>query len=255
VKLLPWLLSCAGLALLLAGSPFGWVLLGAAIVVLLCGVFDMSSGVFGRVRTTTGRDTIALTFDDGPDPASTPPLLDLLRERGVRATFFVVGERVRAHPAIVRRCAEEGHAIGNHSDRHRYDLNFRLRSGMRREMEACQEAVRVAAGVTPRLYRPPVGLMNPAVVPAARELGMEVVGWSIRSLDTRRGDAAERVIPRLRPGAIVLLHDGARDPAHVVATARRILDVALERGLVPDRLESRTAGSGARPPGTRHEGA
>jgi chitin deacetylase len=139
---------------------------------------------------------------------------------------------VRAHPEIVKRCVAEGHAIGNHSDRHSYLTNFFFRARMRREMQACQDAVRAAAGVEPRFYRPPVGLMNHAVVPAARDLGMEVVAWSIRSLDSRRGcDPVRRVVPHLRSRAIVLLHDGGLDPERVLETTRRILDAARERDL------------------------
>ena len=224
-----------GVALILAGgSPraaLGWALLGAGVVQLAVGVFYMRSGMFGRVREHVAPGTIALTYDDGPDGKTTPRLLDLLAEHGAKATFFVIGEHVRAHPEIVKRCVAEGHAIGNHSDRHSYLTNFFLRGRMRREMRACQEAVRAAAGVEPRFYRPPIGLMNPAVVPAARDLGMEVVAWSIRSLDTRRGDPVRRVVPRLRSRAIVLLHDGGLEPERVLETTRRILDAARERDL------------------------
>ena len=224
-------LPLCGLALLLAGSALGWALLGGGALLLAVGVFHMPSGILGRVREYVEPGTIALTYDDGPDPRTTPRLLDLLAERGAKATFFVIGAHVRAHPEIVERCVAEGHAIGNHSDRHSHLTNFFLRARMRREMQACQEAVRAAAGVEPRFYRPPIGLMNHAVVPAARDLGMEVVAWSIRSLDTRPGDPVRRVVPYLRSRAIVLLHDGGLDPGHVLETTRRILDAARERDL------------------------
>jgi len=224
-------LPLGGATLLIAGATFGWALLGAGVVLLAVGVFHMPSGILGRVREQVAPGTIALTYDDGPDPRTTPRLLDLLAERGAKATFFVIGAHVRAHPEIVKRCVAEGHAIGNHSDRHSYLTNFFFRARMRREMQACQAAVREAAGVEPRFYRPPIGLMNHAVVPAARDLGMEVVAWSIRSLDTRRADPVRRVVPYLRSRAVVLLHDGGLDPERVLETTRRILDAARERGL------------------------
>ncbi len=199
------------------------------------GVASIRSPFFGRARLRIARpDAFALTFDDGPDPQTTPVVLDLLRERGAQATFFVVGEKVRRFPELVRRIHEEGHALGNHSDRHSWAHNFRLAGGLRRDLVACQEAVEQAAGVAPRLFRPPVGLRNPATHRVSAELGLELVGWSIRSLDTTRRSAAEvsaRVHAALEAGAIVLLHDGGRDSERTRAITTAILEQA-ER-LVP----------------------
>ncbi|HLQ38804.1 MAG TPA: polysaccharide deacetylase family protein, partial [Planctomycetota bacterium] len=97
-------------------------------------------------------DAVALTFDDGPDPATTPRLLDLLREHRARATFCCIGERVRAAPAIVRRIRDEGHVLGNHSDQHSSFSPFYFAGRLQRELVACQQAIEVAAGVAPRWF-------------------------------------------------------------------------------------------------------
>jgi len=177
---------------------------------------------------------VALTFDDGPDPASTPALLDLFARRGARATFFVLGERARAAPELVRRMAAEGHEVGNHSDRHSPLLNFRLRAGMRAEIAACQATLAPLLGRAPRYYRPPVGLRNPAVHPVCEELGLELIGWRVRSLDkSRRTPEAvvAAVLGALRPGDVVLLHDGGQPRARLLAIAEGLLDGLELRGL------------------------
>jgi len=225
----------AGVALLAAGNPWGGALVTIVAFTVTFGVVRMQSGIFGPVRTTVEKG-IALTYDDGPDPRSTPALLDLLKSHNVKATFFVIGEKVRAHPELVRRCHDEGHTVANHSHRHGMWTNLHFGPWMRREIGACQDAVEQATGVPPRHYRPPFGLMNPHVEAAAHSHGLEVVGWTIRSLDTSRADAAERVLDLLEPGAIVLLHDGDIEQERVLATTRTILEAAREQGLEPVAL-------------------
>jgi len=228
-------LFVGGVVLFASGFFWGLVPIAAVLVLLTVGILRMESGILGPVRTKIDAG-IALTYDDGPDPRSTPALLDLLKQHGAKATFFVVGERVRAHPEVVKRCHAEGHTVANHSLRHGTFTNIHFGGWMRKELGACQRAVEEAIGVAPRHYRPPFGLMNPYVEPSARALGMQVVGWSIRSLDTVRDDAAERVVADLAPGAIVLLHDGGLEPERVVATTRTILEAAAARGLEPVAL-------------------
>jgi peptidoglycan/xylan/chitin deacetylase (PgdA/CDA1 family) len=221
--------------------PPGWRVCAWTSLVLLVfalvtwGVVSIRSPYFGRALLGgSSRDSVALTFDDGPDPVCTPALLDLLKSRGVRATFFVVGERVRAHPELVRRCQAEGHELGNHSHSHSPWLNFRLRRGMQLEIAACQDAIEATTGRRPRWYRPPVGLRNPAVHPACAALGLRVVGWQVRSLDKsgRAPDAiAERVLRHVRPGGIVLLHDGGQTRERLLAITDGILRGLETRGL------------------------
>jgi peptidoglycan/xylan/chitin deacetylase (PgdA/CDA1 family) len=225
-----FLLCGFGAALLAFGFIAGAAPLAAGAALLTFGVVRMQTGILGAVRTQVPRG-IALTFDDGPDPHSTPLLLDLLKERGARATFFMIGEKVLRHPDVVRRCHAEGHTIANHSHHHGTWTNLHFGAWMRDEIGACQRAIEETIGSAPRFYRPPFGLMNPHVEAAARDHGLELVAWSIRSLDTVRDDAAERVVRALAPGAIVLLHDGGIEPERVVATTRSVLEAAAERGL------------------------
>ena len=221
-----------------------WAALGATYLLLVAwGVASMGSGIFGHAHTAgdAARARVALTYDDGPDPASTGALLDLLAERGVSAAFFVVGAQVRAHPDLARRCRAEGHLLANHSDRHSHWTNFLGRDGLRREIEACQTTLREVTDEAARYYRPPIGLMSPAVAPVTRALGLPLVGWQVRSLDTtaRSPEAvARRVLARVRPGGIILLHDGGLPAQRVVAITRLVLDGLAARGLAPVRLDA-----------------
>ncbi len=175
---------------------------------------------------------IALTFDDGPDPATTPRILDILGGQRQRATFFVIGAHARAHPALLRRMVAEGHAIGRHSDGHSRWFNCWTARAVQRDLEACGQAISDAAGIAPpRLFRPPVGLKNPQVAAAVRRLDLRTVTWSARGFDT--GPAAPatvlgRLTRHLGAGSILVLHDGS-EPGH---PARRETCVAV----LPDLL-------------------
>jgi peptidoglycan/xylan/chitin deacetylase (PgdA/CDA1 family) len=238
----------AALAVLALSEPArapAWGLLAATFsAVMVWGTVDLRSGVFVRARTRGPRPAqprVALTFDDGPDPQATPALLDLLAERGVKAAFFLVGERARAQPELVRRIAAEGHLVGNHSDRHGAFTNLYPRARLCRELAACQASLATLSGETPRYYRPPFGLANHAIHGAARLVGLEVVGWEVRGLDTG-GRSAEAVVRRvlagLTPGGIALLHDGGQAPERVRAVVAGVLDGLAARGLEPVRLDA-----------------
>lgn len=154
--------------------------------------------------------SVALTFDDGPDPVFTPRLLDLLREKQVKATFFVVGKRAQQHPEIVRRAWEEGHLIGNHTWSHRNLFCFLTPRRLRSEIELGSEAIRQICGVRPRYFRSPVGLRHPLLRQALKQAGLEFVTWRIRSLDTVIDDPhklSHRILSRVASGDIILLHD------------------------------------------------
>lgn len=178
---------------------------------------------------------IALTFDDGPDPERTPALLDALDELGVKATFFCVGDRVDAHPALAARIAREGHEIGNHTYSHRY-LPLAPAKSVERELRATDRAISDATGIVPALARPPYGGRSPWTVRAFARLAKRLVLWDVNSFDWKGRppeQVAERVLDRVRPGSIVLFHD---THAERTITALRLLVPALRaRGyqLVP----------------------
>ncbi len=190
------------------------------------------------------RREIAITIDDGPDPAVTPLVLGILERFAVRATFFCVGENARRYPDLCREIARRGHAIENHSDRHRSTFPFLGMGGQREEILAAQRTLAPLAGREPRCFRPPAGLRNPLLDPVLHGLGLQHVSWTRRGFDTRTRDP-QRVLARLTKdlaaGDILLLHDGhaARmgdgRPA-IVETLPRLLEAVLARDLRPVTL-------------------
>lgn len=153
---------------------------------------------------------IALTFDDGPHPQLTPQLLDILRQNGVRATFFVVGSNVKAHPDIVRRAMAEGHEIANHSWSHPA-LTKLGASGLQHEIEGTNDAVEAATGRRPVNMRPPYGALNSRVREyLTKNRNLNIILWSVDPLDWKRPGAAtvaQRLVEGAAPGGILLAHD------------------------------------------------
>lgn len=158
------------------------------------------------MKVLTDAPVVALTFDDGPDPRWTPPLLELLEKHEARGTFFTVGASVQRSPDLVRHMAEHGHALGSHSWDH---SAFPLLSGSerRRQLRACEQAL---GRFGRRLFRPPYGEQTLASRLDAFWLGYDVVGWSVTSEDWYEPDAAiiaDVLLKRIGPGDVVLLHD------------------------------------------------
>jgi len=153
---------------------------------------------------------IYLTFDDGPNERATPRVLETLAAERVPAAFFMVGKHVRLFPALARQVRTAGHEIGNHTEHH---IKLHLRGPQRIHAELAQAhiAIVVRTGREPRAFRAPHGLRSPFLRRLARRFGYTVFGWTFGVFDTARPGAEEirrRVRVRLRPGAIVLLHDG-----------------------------------------------
>jgi peptidoglycan/xylan/chitin deacetylase (PgdA/CDA1 family)/predicted MFS family arabinose efflux permease len=190
-------------------------LLGLAVAVLLglavYWAMAPSSQVYGSIATHGLRDEklVALTFDDGPNDPWTLRIADVLDGYGVKATFFVVGKRADAYPEEVRALVEDGHLVGNHSYHHRKrDAILELNYG---ELGKAEESIAKAAGVCPALFRPPNGFHTPWQLHAVSSHQMRAVGWDVQPSDWERLPAAElvrRVVDSVRPGSIVLLHDG-----------------------------------------------
>jgi peptidoglycan/xylan/chitin deacetylase (PgdA/CDA1 family) len=213
--------------------------LGAGVAILggaAHGAFHRNSPVFGRPLTRVrGEKSVALTFDDGPNPDATPLILDALRDRGVKATFFILGRHAEQWPDLVKRVADEGHAIGNHGWFHR-KLHFKSPAYVRRDLELGTAAIERACGVRPRLFRAPHGFRAPWVSAIARSLGQRTVGWSLGVWDSDRPGVeviADRTVNGAHPGSILLLHDGdGYDPrGDRMQTARAV-------PLIVDRLLS-----------------
>lgn len=229
------LLLHAAMALALIAQPSAWRWVLAAflanhLLLTAAGLWPRSTWL-GRNWTrlpvaAAGRGEVALTIDDGPDPEVTPAVLDLLDRLQVKATFFCVGDKARRHPALCREIVARGHDVQNHSERHRHNFSLLGPGGIRRELQAAQESLAAVTGRRPQFFRAPAGLRNPFLDPVLRRMGLQLAAWTRRGYDTRCGDAAvvsRRLLPALRPGAILLLHDGncARSAAGVPV----ILDV------------------------------
>ncbi|HSI28000.1 MAG: polysaccharide deacetylase family protein [Methylophilus sp.] len=185
------------------------------------------------------RNEIALTIDDGPEPGVTRPVLDILDQYNVKATFFYIGNKAVQHPELCREIVKRGHAIENHSQQHSVYFSMFGYTRMANEVLAAQETVQEITGIRPRFFRAPAGLRNPFLDPVLKRFGLQLASWSVRAFDTRVRDADKvkaRLINGLRPGAIVLLHDGnaARTVANepiIVATLPALLEAAKTKGL------------------------
>ena len=189
----------------------------------------------GVQRRVVPAEGLALTFDDGPDPRWTPAVLDLLRRHRMRATFCVVGEHVATHPELVRRIADEGHALCDHTWTHDEALASRPTAIVRAELRRTYDAVVAATGGRAPLYfRAPAGRWSPRVVAEARRLGLRPLGWSVDPADWRGpppAAIASQVLQGATHGAIVLLHDGYGHRAATVAALDTILPALAERRL------------------------
>jgi peptidoglycan-N-acetylglucosamine deacetylase len=238
--------------------PLAW-LAGAATAIHTWGVINPRSSLYLPIwwRLPAGTADLALTFDDGPNPETTPRVLDLLAQHGQHATFFLVGEHVARHPALVRRMVDEGHAVGLHSHGHSRLFNCWPPGNVRRDLEACGKAIADATGQPPpTLFRPPVGLKNPVVGFVAGRLGLRAVTWSHRALDTGTA-SVDQVIARLKPGltprSILVMHDGyeptrPRERSLCVASLERLLPLLATSGLRSHALAVAPRGIALRPP-------
>lgn len=162
-------------------------------------------------RGSSGRRAVSLTFDDGPDPLTTPPLLDLLRRRGATATFFITGERAAAHPDLVRRILRDGHGIGNHTYHHSPLLMLRSSRHLAEEIRSAQNLLN-GLGAFALAFRPPAGITNPRLGPVLDEIGLYCVNFSRRARDAgnrRTVGLARKILRRVKPDDIILLHDVA----------------------------------------------
>ncbi|WP_426511609.1 polysaccharide deacetylase family protein [Dactylosporangium sp. McL0621] len=186
----------------------------------------------GPVFGVEGR-AVALTVDDGPHPEWTPPLLDLLARHDIRATFFLIGDRVREHPDLARRIAGAGHLLGNHSMTHPHPFAALGTAALEAEVGGTQEAIQEATGVRPEVFRAPSGNWSPAVLRAAARHGLTPVDWAVNPSDWRRPGTGHiaRVLSRTRPGRIMLCHDGGGDRSQTVAALAQALPRLLARGL------------------------
>ena len=245
-RLFLWLLSLSSLlwcALSWGGAhsalELALALLGLSLYATL-GVLWPQTGMYGTALAAgkPGTHSVALTFDDGPHPVTTRAVLEILRAYDMRATFFLLGHKVEMHPDVVREIHAAGHTIGIHGFQHARLFSLRSSRYALSQIQRTQRAIERACGVTPTLFRPPVGFASYFTFRAAERARVQIVAWSVRSLDgipsADPERVARRVVDHLEDGAIVLLHDAAeRDdftPASIAALPQ-ILSAIVAREL------------------------
>lgn len=219
-------------AIAVAGSLAGLGALYAAPAITARGPVRR---LFPRLAGEGARDGVALTFDDGPDPAGTPAVLAELDRLGWRATFFLLGSQVRRFPDMARAVAAAGHEIAVHGDEHRQHVG-RSPLDLRRDLERATAVVTDVTGVRPRWFRPPYGVLSAGTLPAAARLGLTPVLWTAWGKDWEV-TTPERVVSLLmrdvRPGGTLLLHDSdctsTRGSWRATAAALPLLARELDR--------------------------
>ncbi len=196
----------AGIDLRLAAVP-----LAAFLLLCLGAPFAYRYGFFLPVvsRGSSRIPAVALTFDDGPDPATTPALLRLLARHRIKATFFVTGKKARNHPELIRAILAAGHLVGNHTYSHDNLVMLKSANTLAREIEKAQE-VFASLGIVPLAFRPPVGITSPRLQEVLQAKEMVVVNFTRRAGDGGNRwirHLARNVLARVRPGDILMLHD------------------------------------------------
>jgi peptidoglycan/xylan/chitin deacetylase (PgdA/CDA1 family) len=218
------------------GPPPLWLALAMlvsylAIVTIAVTQLRLRVFVDALVEGPRGARGVVLTFDDGPDPSTTPKILDALDAAGAKATFFLIGHKVKKHPSLAKDILDRGHTIGLHSYAHDRLMSFWLAAAWRADLSRGIRAIERATGFRPNLFRPPIGHTNPQTARVLSELGLRTIGWTISGRDGVRADPAEvvsRVESGLRDGAIILLHDAAERGDHQPAAVRALPEI-LER--------------------------
>lgn len=202
------------------------------------------SSVFGQIVTHGPRQgrVVALTFDDGPNGAATRSIVDILTARHIPATFFEVGRSVVSDPDSATYIVRHGLSIGNHSWDHSFRLPYRTPKRIHEELVKTNDAIIAATGQVPSYFRPPHGLRSPQLLYETRQLRLRVIDWSVDPYDYLTGDPKlilHRIITRVRPGAIILMHDGLQDgprmkPLHdrhgTIAALPLVIDALQQRG-------------------------
>jgi peptidoglycan/xylan/chitin deacetylase (PgdA/CDA1 family) len=244
---LSMMLHVAGV-LLWAAHPASWpwvisVLVGNHLILSVAVLWPrgrlLGPNVIRLPAAAVRRGEISLTFDDGPDPETTPRVLEVLDRYRAKASFFCVGERAAASPDIVREIARRGHSIENHSHRHPLAFAFYGISRLTREVQSAQQVISGITGKPPIFFRAPLGFRSPLLDPVLAKCGLDYVSWTRRSFDAISRDprlVLQRLIRGLAAGDVLLLHDGAGTRTEdgepvVLAVLPTLLDAIAARGL------------------------
>lgn len=184
------------------------------IFYVIWGCVNIKSNLFVSAQCRfKSKDSVLLTFDDGPTQ-NTEVLLDVLKKHKITAMFFCIGKQVEQYPDLAKRIVDEGHLIGLHTYSHNPFFLFKTEKWLTKDFKVCQNIVLRHTGVSSNIYRPVYGHTNIQVASLVRKQGLKVIGWNIRSMDTMTDNNIkiyERIKALLEPGSIILLHDTNRD--------------------------------------------
>ena len=220
------------------------ILYGILFLLVLCGLlvafrkliearsFQFLGDIVHRVDVT--RKMVALTFDDGPNPPFTNRILEALKEYKARATFFVLGFRLERHPSVAQQTLAEGHELGNHSFSHKY-LLLRLPSTIKREIQSADELMEALCLGRPRLFRPPFGKKLFLLPYFLKKMHKTTVMCDVDSggkefISRNAEEICGILMSKIRPGSIIMLHDGGGDKDHIVRTVRLLLQRLTDEG-------------------------
>ena len=254
---LPWrpaplLLGSVGLhaagAACLVSAPAAWPAVVGALVadhvaLVTAGLLPRSTLLgpnLRRLPASAGSDAVALTFDDGPDPAVTPRVLDVLDRAGARATFFVVGKRGAAQRPLLREIVRRGHRLGNHTWSHPTGFFFLGPKALRLQIARTQDLLGEEAGEPPLWFRAPAGIRSPLLEPLLARAGLRLASWTRRGFDTveRNPETVARRLTRgLAAGDVLLLHDAGPVALKALPGVLQAMDAARLRGVpLPEDL-------------------
>lgn len=176
------------------------------------GAYFVNSGFHIKTicEVNTPENNVALSFDDGPMPVRTEKVLAVLKKFNAKATFFLIGNRIKGNESLLLKIDKEGHLMGNHSFSHSFFFDLMRSKQMVADLQSGNEEIRKVIGKDPLFFRPPYGVTTPGLAKACRQLKLDVIGWNVRSLDTAIKDKQQllnRVKQRIKPGSIILFHD------------------------------------------------
>jgi peptidoglycan-N-acetylglucosamine deacetylase len=223
-----------------------WLVPIAGFAAFALNEFINPRGAFlGKVHWRGNQRGVALTFDDGPHPLYTPRVLETLHQFQAKATFFVIGRYLERHGDVVVAASRAGHLIANHSFHHFRTMSFLSRDKIREEILKCQEGLEKWVGYRPRFYRQPAWFRNPRIFGILEGMGMSLVGCQAWAFDSQEKDPrtiARRILGKIRPGGIILLHDGSdtdkgQDRTPTLEALPLILQGLKDRGLESFRLD------------------
>jgi peptidoglycan/xylan/chitin deacetylase (PgdA/CDA1 family) len=196
-----------------------WLLASVLTILILGSVFiRWNFYFFSHNHGDRSSPAISITFDDGPDAATTPKILDILEKHQIKATFFCVGNKIEKNPDVFKKIIDMGHAVGNHTYSHSPWFDLFSSTKMAREISMTDEIFFNLTGKKPKLFRPPYGVTNPMLGKALKKTGHQSVAWSLRSFDTvkKPEKVLRKVNHKLKNGDIVLFHDRIPETAGIV---------------------------------------